>query len=121
MKQIRKTRLYLIVGGALVGLINGMLGSGGGMIAVPMLKKIGMEQKKCHATAIVLIFFLSLFSAAAYLWDGRLQLSAALPYLPGGLVGAVLGAYFLKKIPNGLLTRIFGLFMVYTGIRLLMR
>ena len=66
----------------------------------------------------MLIFFLSLFSAAVYLFDGRLALKSTLPYLPGGVVGAAAGALLLKKIPDGALRRIFGVFMVYTGVRL---
>lgn len=118
MTDKTKNRLWLYLGGGAVGLINGLLGSGGGMIAVPMLRKIGLSQKESHATAVMLIFFLSLFSAAVYLLGGRLALSSALPYLPGGVIGAAAGALLLKKIPDGALRRVFGIFMVYTGIRL---
>ena len=38
------------VGGFLSGAVNGLLGAGGGMIAVPMLAKSGLEAKKSHAT-----------------------------------------------------------------------
>lgn len=121
MKKKTVNNLFLWIGGAAVGLINGLLGSGGGMIAVPVLKKVGLTQKESHASAVMLIFFLSLFTAAAYLFDGRLSLSAALPYIPGGIVGAVAGAILLKKIPDRLLRKIFGVFMVYTGVRLFMK
>lgn len=36
------------VGGFLSGAVNGLLGAGGGMIAVPMLAKSGLEAKKSH-------------------------------------------------------------------------
>lgn len=121
MKKRRFEKLILPLGGALVGLVNGLLGAGGGMIAVPMLKKSGMAQKQAHAASVLIIFFLSLFSAAVYLYEGRITLSAALPYLPGGVVGAVIGAVGLKKIPDRLLRKIFGGFMIYTGVRLWLR
>lgn len=118
MRGKTRNRLWLYIGGGVVGVINGLLGSGGGMIAVPMLRKIGLSQKESHATAVMLIFFLSLFSAGLYLFGGRLKLSSALPYLPGGVIGAAAGALLLKKIPDCALRRIFGIFMVYTGVRL---
>lgn len=120
MKNTRFSKYFLPLCGAAVGLINGLLGAGGGMIAVPMLKRSGLSQKNAHATAVMMIFWLSLFSAGVYLWQGRITLSAALPYLPGGVVGAIVGALLLKKIPDAWLRRIFGAFMVYTGVRLLL-
>ena len=40
--------------GIAVGICNGFFGSGGGMIAVPMLEKGGSEAKKAHATSIAI-------------------------------------------------------------------
>lgn len=37
--------------GIAVGICNGFFGSGGGMIAVPMLEKGGSEAKKAHEKA----------------------------------------------------------------------
>ena len=45
MTDKTKGRLWLYLGGGAVGLINGLLGSGGGMIAVPMLRKIGLPRR----------------------------------------------------------------------------
>ena len=64
---------------------------------------------------------LRLSSAAFYLFNGKFDFWQALPYLPFGLVGAVVGAKLLPKIPNKLLKRIFGGVMVLSAIRLLLR
>lgn len=118
-----KTKKYLCASGAgvLVGLVNGMLGAGGGMIAVPLLKKLGLEQKKAHANAVAVILPITLISAVMYIWKDYVTIKDALIYLPTGVIGALIGTWLLKRISSLWLKRIFGGFMVYAGIRLLVR
>lgn len=104
-----------------IGFINGLLGAGGGMIAVPLLKRLGLNQKEAHANAVAVILPISIISAVMYIWKDYVNLSDALIYIPTGLFGAVIGTYILKKISPLWLKRIFGGFMVYAGIRLLLK
>jgi len=107
--------------GIVIGIINGLFGAGGGMIAVPVLKKIGLEQKEAHANAIAIILPITLVSAIMYVLKDMVTLKDALIYLPTGVVGALLGTLCLKKISPVVLKRIFGGFMVYAGVRLLIK
>ncbi len=107
--------------GLLIGAINGLLGAGGGMIAVPLLKKMGLEQKSAHANAVAIILPISILSAILYLYKDYVNLPDVLPYIPTGILGAVLGTYFMKKISPLWLKKIFGFFMIYAGIRLLLK
>ncbi len=116
-----KERLKNIGGGVIIGIINGLLGAGGGMLAVPLLKSSGIEQKEAHATSIAVILPLSVISAATYLLKGSVTLSDSVPYLLPGAIGAVLGAVLLGKISDKWLRRVFGIFMIWAGIRLLTR
>ena len=60
-----------ILSGALIGIINGLFGGGGGMIAVPVLiGLLGYPQKEAHATAIAVIAPVCAVSAAAYVFAG---------------------------------------------------
>jgi len=120
MKNI-KYNLKTAAFGLLIGVVNGLLGAGGGMIAVPLLKKMGLEQKQAHTNAVALILPISILSAILYLYKDYVNLSSALPFIPTGILGAVLGTYFLKKISPLWLKRIFGVFMVYAGVRLLIK
>ena len=44
-----------LAGGALIGAANGLLGGGGGMIAVPVLRAGGLPARRAHATAIAVM------------------------------------------------------------------
>ncbi len=107
--------------GALVGMVNGTLGAGGGMLAVPLLKKAGLDQKKAHANAVAVILPITVLSAVIYLLRGSVELSDSLAYIPTGLIGAGIGTVIIKKISPLWLKRIFGGFMIYAGVRLLFR
>lgn len=45
MKTFCKQNIKTAFGGLTVGILNGLLGAGGGMIAVPLLKSMGLSQK----------------------------------------------------------------------------
>ena len=113
-----KKKIVTCVLGLLTGIVSSLLGAGGGMIAVPSLKKAGLETKEAHANAVAVILPIALLSSVLYMIDGRVTISDALPFLPGGLIGAFLGTLILKKISPLWLGRIFGGFMVYLGVRM---
>mgnify|MGYP000599155691 FL=1 len=107
------------LGGFGAGVINGLLGAGGGMVVVPLLSALGVRGKKSHATALMVIVPLSLVSAILYLVQGRVTVMDALPWLPGSLLGAYLGSRLMPKISTGWLKLVFGGLMLWGGIRLL--
>ena len=77
-----------VLGGLGAGVINGLLGAGGGMVVVPLLSAMGVRGKRSHATALMVIVPLSAVSAVLYLVQGRVGFADALPWLPGSLLGA---------------------------------
>ncbi|MBR4123579.1 MAG: sulfite exporter TauE/SafE family protein [Clostridia bacterium] len=103
----------------MIGVVNGLFGAGGGMIAVPLLKKMGFEQKSAHCNAVAVILPITVLSAILYIIKDYVNLSDAYIYLPTGVLGAGIGTVVLKKISPLWLKRIFGIFMVYAGFRLL--
>ncbi len=118
--KVKKSMQIAVIGTA-IGLVNGILGAGGGMLAVPLLKKIGFSQKESHTNAIAIILPITIVSAAIYLFEDFVEIKDSLIYIPTGLLGAVLGSYILKKISPKWLKRIFGILMVYAGVRLLIK
>lgn len=103
--------------GAAAGLANGFFGSGGGIIAVPMLRKNGFEPKKAHAGSLALTLPLSAVSAVLYFSQGGADYSTAFRLVPFGLAGALLGTMLMKKISVRLLSGIFGALLVFSGVR----
>ena len=107
--------------GILIGLINGTIGAGGGLIAVPMLKSGGLTQKESHSSAIAVLLPVSIVSAITYLSAGHVSLSDATPFILPSVGGAIMGTVLLHKIPTRLLKKIFAGFMIYAGVRLFLR
>ena len=116
-----KNNFLTVSGGALTGLINGLLGAGGGMLAVPFLEISGIGKKQAHASAVAVIMPLSLLSAVLYLLNGSVTAGEAVKYVPWGLIGAAAGTYLLKKLPDKWIRRLFALFMIWAGVRIFMR
>lgn len=105
----------------LAGLLNGLLGAGGGMLMVTILSKMGLEQKKAHATSICIILPICLFSALTYINKGIVNINDATGYMIWGILGAVLGAFVLSRINQKILRNIFGIFVIWAAIQLLRR
>lgn len=118
MKNLGK----ILIGGAITGSMNGLFGSGGGVAAVLILKKLfGCEPKEAHATAIMIILPLSITSIIIYFMKSQLPLSTAIYTSLGGIVGGLIGAKLLKKIKSVYLTKIFGVVMIAGALRMLFK
>lgn len=121
MKTFCKQNIFIALGGITIGFVNGLLGAGGGMLAVPILKKCGFSQKEAHTNAIAVILPITLLSASLYLLKGYVTLKDAFIYMPTGLIGSLFGTYILNKISPVLLKKVFGGLMIYAGVRLLLK
>ena len=107
--------------GAAGGLINGLFGGGGGMVLLPLLTRWqGLKAKDGFATCVAVILPVCCVSAAVYLWQERPPLSGLWPYLAGGLAGGLIGGATFEKVPARALKVIFGLFLLYAGVRYLL-
>lgn len=108
-----------IYGGIFIGAANGLFGGGGGMIAVPVLiRSLGYEQKQAHATAIFIIAPVCAVSAITYIIGGYVQLNVVIPAAIGNVVGGLLGAKLLGKLPQLWVNLTFIAIMLAAGIRL---
>ncbi len=117
----KKNKIYSILTGASAGFINGLFGGGGGMIVVPMLiKLLGREQKKAHATAILIILPLSILSGLLYASSGAFNLKVGFPVILGVVGGGIIGALALKKLSNQWVLIIFSVLMAGAGLKMLL-
>lgn len=116
MKKIKN-----ILVGLGIGIINGMLGTGGGTIVVPYLEKNEIEPKKAHATAISVILPISVISAFFYAKSGAVEFKPTLTLCLSGIAGGIAGAKLLGKIPKKWLCIIFGISMLYMAVRMVIK
>ena len=111
-------KLLTLVGGFFSGIANGLLGAGGGMIAVPALRRAGLSTVQSHATSVAVILPLCALSAGIYLARGDVTLHDALPYLPWMIAGSLLGAKILPRLSSTVLRRMFGVLMLWAAWRM---
>lgn len=120
-KFSKKEKLLLFLSGAAIGFLNGFFGGGGGMICVPILQKVlSLDAKQSHATAIAVIFPLSLISAFIYVNNGYIQSFPLLTIGLGVVAGGLLGAFALKFLPPKAIRLIFAIIMLAGGIKLIL-
>ncbi len=118
MKNLKKWQIILF--GAMIGLINGFFGGGGGMIVVPLLNKMfGLEQKKAQATALFVILPISLASTIVYMCYNSVDITKGLAVIVGIIAGGIVGAKLLNKLNNRVIKHIFIFFMLLGGVVML--
>lgn len=91
------------------------------MVAVPLLANVlGYEQKQAHATAIFVIAPLCAVSVITYIIYGYVDLSIVVPASIGNVLGGLLGAKFLGKLPQIVVSLVFIAVMLVAGIRMVL-
>jgi len=106
--------------GIVCGLFNGLLGAGGGAVAVLALERgLKIEDKRAHATALAIMLPLSIVSGIVYLRSAEIELMPLILITCGGIVGGLIGAMWLGKISVPWLNRIFGAVMVFAAVRMI--
>ena len=112
-------KLKMIIFGIFAGTINGLFGSGGGMIVVPGLERFfNTPVRKAHATAIGVIFPLAVVSALRYSRFVKIDFAILPGVCLGGAVGSFLGARLLKKFTSDNLKRIFSCVIIASALRM---
>ena len=119
MKKKKKSFNWILdaIFGSIIGFINGFLGGGGGMIAVPILEKIKkLDNKKAHATAIAVMFPLSVVSAFVYTLTIEFNWLILVILAVSVTAGGILGSFLLKNLSGKVIRIIFAFLMLGSGI-----
>ncbi len=116
----KKEKFLLLLSGMIIGFLNGFFGGGGGIVCVPILQKVlSLDAKQSHATAIAVIFPLSLISAFIYVINGYIKSFPLITIGLGVVAGGLLGAFALKFLPPKAIRFIFALIMFVGGVKLI--
>ena len=118
--------------GLAAGVINGLLGTGGGIVVVLVLtawyKRLCVNStersdaaKSVYVTSLLTMLPVSLFSALQYAERGRLDLAAFAPYLLPALLGGLVGGVVLDRVRLPFLQKLFAVLLLVSGVRMLLR
>jgi uncharacterized protein len=113
----------ILVEGAVVGLLTGLVGAGGGFLIIPALVILArMPMKLAVGTSLFIIAAKSLIG-----FVGDLQGSEVIDWrlLAGftgfAVAGIFVGTWLSKKIPGGNLKKAFGWFVLVMGIYIIIK
>lgn len=114
------SRKQLFVGfliGLGAGVISGYVGVGGGFIMVPLfLSFIGISMKKASGSSLVAVTLLAIPGAIEQVFLGNVSILIGVAMAVGSIPGAMIGAQFVKYVPERMLRFIFGCFLVVMAV-----
>jgi len=107
--------------GAAAGIVNGLIGTGGGMILVPLLAGFtDLDDDQVFPASVSIIMPICVISlAVSGFRSGGLPFLEAAPYLLGSLAGGVLAGITDRRIPVKWLHRGLGILILWGGVRYL--
>lgn len=113
----RTRAAYLLSPGA--GLTSGLLGIGGGIVQVPILRLlVGLDIRRAVATSTMMVGLNTSVAAIAYLARDEVALATVPLLLAGILAGATLAPRLGEKIPRRALEAAFSLLLLYAAVRM---
>lgn len=109
-----------VLTGAAAGLLAGLAGVGGGVIMVPlMVTFLGATQHQAHGTSLAIIVLIALSGTIQYASHGYVNWWLAAALAAGSIIGAILGAKLMMRVPGDQLRRAFGVFIILVALRML--
>ncbi|MGI5169105.1 sulfite exporter TauE/SafE family protein [Spirillospora sp. CA-253888] len=108
----------VLLGAAVVGVVLGLLGAGGSVLAVPLLVYgAGQSMAVAVPTSLLVVTVSSL--GALVPRRGRVRWPVAAVFAAGGVPAALLGALLGRDLPERLLMPAFGVVMTAVAVRML--
>ena len=106
--------------GGLAGVVNGIFGGAGGMVLIPALGLwTDVEPESLFPLSVSVMLPVCLLSLVLASRSAPLPWAEAMPYLLGSVAGGVLAGLFGKRVPTVWLHRVFGIMLLWGGVRYL--
>ena len=106
--------------GVLAGAVNGIFGGAGGMVLIPLLGLwTDAEPESIFPLSVCVMLPVCLVSLWFTAQSGPLPWGEALPYLLGSTLGGILAGRLGQRVPTLWLHRIFGILLLWGGVRYL--
>ncbi len=112
--------IYIIFGLA-AGIFSGLFGVGGATILIPaMVFFLGMTQHQAQGTALAaMVPPIGLLAAIRYWQSGNVNIPVAAFICIGFFIGGYIGANFVQNIPEPLLKKMFGIFLLIVSLNMI--
>lgn len=113
--------LYVVLG-IVAGIFSGIFGIGGGTILIPALVFIfGLTQHQAQGTTLaIMVPPIGLLAALRYYYSGNVKIGMAGFICLGFFIGGLLGANLIQGLPDALLKRLFGIFLLFISLRMIL-
>jgi hypothetical protein len=115
------TILLAIALGLTAGIFAGMFGVGGGILFVPALVVLGLDQLEAQGTSLLAILPTVLAGAWNQRRYGNLRVRTALVLGLASIVGVEIGARLVTELPEATLRRLFGVLLFAVAAQLVWR
>lgn len=110
----------MVLFGAGIGLVTGLLGAGGGFLLIPALVLLlHLPMKEAVGTSLLVIALNSLIGFTGDLHNKGIDWPLLLIVTALAMAGILLGSYLNRKIPAGKLKKGFGWFVLAMGLYIL--
>ncbi len=120
--QTKNTTLWVMLQGAAVGVVTGLIGAGGGFLIIPALVNLlKLPIKTAIGTSLMIIAVNSLAGFGFSLGQQRIQWLFLLSITTLAIVGIFIGSYLSTKIEGKKLKPAFGWFVLVMGVYILMK
>jgi uncharacterized protein len=108
-------------GGAVAGVLCGLLGVAGGVVIVPVLtsRRVGMARAEASGTTIAAVLPISVVAAVTYAGLHNVDHRAASAIVPGAAAGVVIGSLLASRVRAPVLRGLFNVVLLATAVRLL--
>ena len=108
---------FAVLVGTILGTLSG-LGTGGGSLLILYLTLV-LNTPQPQARTINLLFFIpsALIACLFRLRQGRLDIKKVLPAIAAGSASAAIFSYFSAHWGTEILQKLFGLLLLFTGLR----
>ncbi|MGW4898635.1 sulfite exporter TauE/SafE family protein [Kitasatospora sp. NPDC004240] len=114
------TLVLALAAGAVVGLVLGGLGGGGGILAVPaLIYLLGLDPAAATSAGLLIVLATSVSAIVAHTRAGTIRWRVALAFAAAGLLPAALAGATAARLPQPLLTAAFALVAALAAIRML--
>lgn len=117
------TIIGLLVIGLFAGALSGLLGIGGATIVIPgLIYFFGLSQHFAQGTTLAMMVPPIGLLAAWYYWkNDNVNIGWAALLAAGFFIGGLIGAYYAHLIPDNLLRKLFGGFLLIVALRMIFK